>query len=216
MELVLNTKTISNYTSLMKVLRSALIANWSGVTFTSTSPKISPTESVPTPIITYILESKEPGEMKNAKELKPRLRGTITVEDSTPDGGSTSGGAMEVWGQMFDYVIAFNIYGSSEDEADETADRFQQFMFKYTGYLKKLGVSELLFLSMRNSPEEGTRANLACRTIRYFIRLDEVVGIKVPHVEKVIIETDIYEGLERVFEFYGVDQYIADILNKNE
>jgi hypothetical protein len=212
MELRLNTRAISGFTSLMGVIKQALKVNMPNVTFTSTSPETTPTESVNTPIISYKMISKEPGDMKNAKEIKPRLRETITLAEEDMDGiegNGLAGRAIEVWGQMFDYDVEFSVYGHSDDEAAITADKFQQFMFKYTGYLKKLGVSEIIFTRMKH---DDTSTTMPCKKINYYMRIDEVVGIKAPGVENIDIETHIIKDV--IIQL--MDLYIEEHTTENQ
>lgn len=204
----------------MKVIQGAIKANWPELDFTASYPKVKDTQSVSTPIITYQLELKKPADVNGVKEIKPRLRETIKVPEQIIETMDESfvhreGAAMEVWGQMFDYYIDFNVYGSNADEADEAADRLQQFMFKYTGYLMKLGVLQIVFEELRNNPGEKNKANIPCRTVSYMFRIDEIVGAKVPHIENIIIETSIIDdALARMVDIYV--QGVLDSFNKEK
>ena len=216
MELRIDSRSITDYKSLMKTIKNAINANWADVTFTSISPDVTSLDSVNTPIISYRLKEKAPGEMKNATEIKPRIRETIKIDEemitnTDPSIGDIliKGGSIEVWGQIFDYVIEFSVHGSNSDEADEAADRFQQFIFKYTGYLKKRGVSEILFINMV-SDNPVAKAKLETRKIYYLFRIDEIVGVKVPVIENILIDTHVHES-----EFTRiVDVYVRDSLNE--
>lgn len=210
MELKIETRRISDYKSLLRTIKDALATNFNDITFTGESPQVSETESMSTPIITYRLESKTPGEFSSGmKEIKPRLRETIVVPETlfiTGDEpvleGLKKGGSMEVWGQMFDYVLEFKIYGSNTEEVDNIADKFQQFLFKYTGYFKKIGVSEMIFISMK-SESDTSKSKLPTKIITYLFRVDEIVGVKIPVVESIGIEVKTYEStIARLVDIY--------------
>jgi hypothetical protein len=128
---------------------------------------------------------KRPGAFGNVSEIKPRVRQTIT-SGVTVDGSPLVGQAVEVFGQMFDYYIEFQVWAESGEEADLIAEQFQDFMFKYTGYLKKLGVNEILFTEAGS--DEGTakwRSELVNRNLVYMVRIDEIVGAKCPVIEDI-------------------------------
>jgi hypothetical protein len=187
MEIKIDTRQISKYTDLMKTIQKVIYSSWGKdkVRFTSAYPKVAPNDSIPTPLITYRMARKQPAVFGKVSEIKPRVRQTIS-SGVTINNEPLVGQSIEVLGQMFDYYVEFQVWAESGEEADEIAERFQDFMFKYTGFLKKLGVNEILFAEAGS--DEGTakwRSELVNRNLLYRIRIDEIVGVKCPVVEDI-------------------------------
>lgn len=189
MFLNLNLTQIRNYVDLMKFLKKLITTTWGAdnVTFVSAYPKTQETSNFITPIITYKVQSKLPGEFGSTKEIKPRFRDYVKVsETNLPIEGDT----VEAWGQMFDYYIEFEIWAENGEEADDVAARFQSFIAQFTGYLQKLGVSQIFFENMTSDTSTGRwRTDLINRTITYRIRIDEILTVKIPMIDGIGIET---------------------------
>ena len=194
MKINLNLRQIRSYTELMKFIKKLITVSWGAdnVTFISAYPKLSESNELTTPIITYRVKDKVPGEFKSATEIKPRIREyIIPSENNIPITGEN----LEVWGQMFDYYIDFEIWAENGEQADDVASRFQSFMFQYTGYLKQAGVNEILFERMTSDVNTGQwRTDLINRTITYRIRIDEIVAIKIPNIESVGIDAYVHDS----------------------
>ena len=191
MEINLTSSTIMSYRDLMRTIQKLLYAAWGKdkVRFTSAYPKKTETEKISPPIITYTILSKTPGAFgKNTSEIKPRHRETLIVKEKDKEF------PVELMGQTFDYKILFELWSEDGDSADELAERFQQFMFQYTGYLKKTGVMEILFDGMDgNADTSQWRGDLIKRNMVYHIRLDEVSGARCQMIEEIVIGTLIHD-----------------------
>ncbi len=190
MSIKIISKQISSYLDLIKTLKKAMYSYFGKdkVTFTAAYPKTSSANSIKTPIIIYSILSKKPGSYGRNSEIKPRHRETLKDEN---------GEIIEVYAQMFDYSILFEIWESDGETADETLDRFQKFIFQYTGYFKKLGVAELIFNNIDGKKSDNSdmwRADLSCRKVIYDIRIEEITGIKVPSIENIHLDTIVYEN----------------------
>lgn len=182
---------IQNYRDLMRTLKQLLEAAWgkNNVRFVAAYPKSTDATNIKTPFITYSVVSKAPGEFKSASELKPRYRETIFVEEK----GKQI--PIELYGQMFDYRILFEIWADDGDSADELVERFQLFMAQYAGFLKKKGVTEILFDEMTGDEASGKwKTDLIRRRIIYRIRLEEVTQIKCPITEEIVISTLLHDS----------------------
>lgn len=208
MEINITSSTVMSYRDLMRTIQKLLYTSWGNnkVRFTSAYPKKATTENVAPPIITYKVLSKTPGAFgsKNTTELKPRHRETITIEEA----GKKI--AVEFLGQVFDYKILFELWSEDGESADELVERFQQFMFQYTGFLKKIGVSEIFFESMdSDSGSAEWKTDLIKRSIVYHIRLDEVLGIRSSVIENIITDAVVHDS-----EYHMIFDIIAR--EKNE
>lgn len=118
--------------------------------------------------------------------------------------------AIQIWGQMFDYTIAYDVWADTGKEADEIAEKFQDFMFRFTGYLKEIGVAEIRFEEMTTKdPPTNWRANLSNRSVIYAIRIDEVVSTTIPRIKSIGIETDVHESIYDLIISVATRDYIA-------
>lgn len=203
MQIRIDRRSISDFKSMMKTIQKFIYLSWGKdkISFFSAYPK---KEIKSTPIITYKIDGKSPGKFGNITEIKPRIRETITIKDQflmdsddeplldeNGDRVISDGDALEIWGQTFDYTIKFEVWGRDGEEADEIAANFQKFMFKYTGYLKKNGVQEILFKDLYTDTSSNKwKTDLINRTLIYHIRIDEIAGIFIPSIEN--IDLDFY------------------------
>lgn len=193
------------------------------VSMCASYPQIADPQNIKLPIITYKVKSKVPGSMKTTTEIKPRLRQSIVIDEAYIDNAARdvytkeevekdqSGRyhpiadksislkkqdkvVIEVWGQMFDYYIDFDVWASNGIQADNLAEKFQSFMFTFTGYLKRLGVSDIFFEEMTSDENSSNlMLNLVNRTITYRIRIDTVVGTRVPLIEDIDIDAFLHK-----------------------
>jgi len=200
MEINLSSTTVFSYIDLMRTIQKTLYAAWGKdkVKFTAAYPKKSETESIKPPIITYSVLSKEAADLKGTQEIKPRIREVVKLvehndlNEDVPEKDKRDI-AVELWGQMFDYRILFEIWATDGEEADKIAEDFQHFMFNYTGFYKKSGAQEIIFQSMdSNNGSAQWKTDLIKRSIVYFIRLDEVTGVRCAQFEEFIVTASPY------------------------
>lgn len=205
MEINLTSSTILSYRDLMRTIQGRLYTSWGidKIRFTSAYPKKTESDNIVPPIITYSIISKSPGAFgKNTNEIKPRHRETLKVKEGDKDI------LIDLQGQMFDYKVLFEVWAEDGDSADELAERFQQFMFQYTGYFKKAGVVEVIFEGIE-SGGTGTqwKTDLIKRSVIYLIRLDEVSGARCPAIEEITINTLMHEtAYNMVLNLYLLDK----------
>jgi hypothetical protein len=194
MEINISSTVITKYSDLMRTIQKALYAAWGKdrVKFTSAYPQINTEDKqLVTPIITYSIVHKTPGVFKSDSEIKPRLRDSIKAVDE--EGHDI---VIDVWGQMFDYEILFEVWANDGDSADELAEKFQRFMFQYTGYLKESGVSEITFGSMNGDLSNAQwRTDLIKRNLIYKVRLDEITGVRSRSIESINLGAMTYESV---------------------
>jgi hypothetical protein len=123
---------------LRKLLNAAWGSDWGAIT--PEFPEGDDAENITLPMITYDIVSRETSE--NLGKLKPTLIDTI---DEIVDGKPT-GDVFQIYGQWFDCIVEFDIWGKNTLEARNLLNRFELAMAFYTGLLKEQGVSEILFL----------------------------------------------------------------------
>lgn len=192
MEINLTSSTIRSYRDLMRTIQKLLYTSWGKdkVRFTSAYPKKTDIASIKPPLITYSVMSKTPGIFgaKNTAEIKPRHRETLTINEGGKDI------PIELMGQTFDYKILFELWAEDGDTADELVERFQSFMFQYTGYLKKAGALEIIFEGMDDeSGNAQWNTELIKRNVIYHVRLDEISGAKCSVIEEITISALLHD-----------------------
>lgn len=194
MQVNVDSRTVTNLADLMQLIEKLIIASWGSdaVTFVSAYPQTTFSKDMVTPIITYKVKSKVPGRFKSASERKPRLRDRIIIKNTNlPIDGET----LDIWGQMFDYFVEFEVWGKDGKEADDIANRFQSFINKYKSVLVEAGANRFLFEELTsNDDQDRWRTDLRCRSIVYHIRIDEVVSASIPSIENISLETFLHDS----------------------
>lgn len=133
-----------------------------------------PEIKIDNPYITFRVISRKP-----KVERKPRVRETI-------DDNSLMG---EIYGQKFTCIVQFNIFGATANDAEIVMQRFEEMVFNYTGYLKRNGVSEILFEDQITDDEiNNFHQILSVRSIRYRIEIEHIYHT----LEEDIIDTDVH------------------------
>ena len=126
------------------------------------------------PQITVDLNTREPAEGMGGP--KPRLVDIIAEEDGD---GNKTGDAFLIYRQWYDCNVEFNIYGRNNKEARELQKKFETLINVYTGYLKRKGVSEMMF-----EEEVSGKCSLnyvetrPMRCIYYYVRLEVVTTVR--------------------------------------
>lgn len=128
------------------------------------------------PVITYKTVSRVP-----YKELKPRIRDTVSDMDSNMIGN--------IYAQKFESVIQFNIFASVYDLAEEVMDKFEEMMIKYAGFFKQRGVSELVFSEeLSDSEYDMFRQIVSVRSIRYKVYTERIYNNLDEVIDDVIVQ----------------------------
>lgn len=118
--------------------------------------------------------------------LKPLL---IDIIDEEDDDGNPTGDAFLVYRQWFDCNVEFDIYGQNNKQARQLQKKFENLLAVYTGYLKRQGISEILFereVSPKNSLNYDE--SVAMRCIYYYIRLESIIPIRQSLINSINIE----------------------------
>jgi len=165
------------FTSLMHRLLSLTWGDEWG-SFTEEFPTTTNAENVVYPIITYSIESIEPGLVgKNVREIKPRHRSYQKDENSNE--------IIETFGQTLDYVIEFQLFEENNKKLMELHKRFRDFMKTYTGYFMQSGVKTILFLNMKKK-EQNLRDVSVSRSHFYLVQLEELTEIPRAEIKRII------------------------------
>ena len=128
--------------------------------------ELDPKKTLDHPYILFDVISRIP-----MTELKPRAREVI--EERTDDKANARSGM--VWGQRQKVIVQFNILACDYVQANRVMNNLEELIFKYTAYLKKNGVAEILFQM------QGTDRNLdyyrqssSVRSLQYMIEIEKL------------------------------------------
>ena len=108
--------------------------------------------------------------------LKPTL---VDVIKELDDAGNETGDAFLVYRQWFDSIVEFNIYGRNSKDARQLQKKFENLLSVYTGYLKRQGISEILY-EREVSPKFSLNydESVPMRSIYYYIRFESITPIR--------------------------------------
>lgn len=114
---------------------------------------------------------------------KPKL---IDIVKETDEEGNETGDSFLIYRQWFDTNIEFNIYGRTNAEARKLQRRFEKLIMVYTGYLKRQGISEIMYereVSAKFSLNYDEKAVMRC--IFYYIRLESIIPVRQSHINSI-------------------------------
>ena len=95
------------------------------------------------------------------------------MEEFTENGDGSRKGI--IYSQFFDYEIQFDILASDYITANRVMNAFEDAMFNYTGYFKRNGVSELLFLKQYTDTNlDAYRNTISVRSLVYLVTIDRI------------------------------------------
>ena len=91
-----------------------------------------------------------------------------------------------IYRQWFDCVVEFDFYGRTSKEARKLLQRFESLLAIYTGYLKRQGISEIIFLkevSARNSLNFVEQTPMKC--LMYWVRFERITPVRQSVINKI-------------------------------
>ena len=126
--------------------------------------KVQSTETLSNPHIQFSIKNRKP---KSGMFAKPHA-----MESFAEEKGGRQG---IVYSQIFDYEIQFDILASDYITANKVMNAFEDAMFNYTGYFKRNGVSEILFLKQyTDSDLDSYRNTVSVRSLEYLVSIDRI------------------------------------------
>ena len=167
---------IDDIEQLAEILKKLCNAAW-GDGWGELSPDLKKGENssdITLPQITLEINTKDISEGLGG--LKPTL---VDVIKELDESGEETGDAFLVYRQWFDSVVEFNIYGRTSKEARTLQKRFENLITVYTGYLKRQGISEILY-EREVSPKFSLNydESVPMRSIYYYIRFESITPIR--------------------------------------
>jgi hypothetical protein len=167
---------IDDVEQLADILKKLCNAAW-GADWGELSPDLKRGENsneIILPQITVDINVRDIAE--NIGGIKPKL---IDIVKETNANGNETGDAFLIYRQWFDCNVEFNFYGRTNKEARQLQKRFENLITVYTGYLKRQGVSEILFereVSPKSSLNYDESTPMRC--IYYYIRFESIMPIR--------------------------------------
>lgn len=123
-------------------------------------------------IITYRVKNRYP-----SNELKPRL-----MEEKNNDKEEV----VEIWTQNFEAHVQFNIFSSVYKDAEQVMERFEEIILFHAGFIKKNGISELLFKEhLTDSSFNTLRETLSVRNLLYYVRIQKTTVMLKEKIEEI-------------------------------
>lgn len=117
---------------------------------------------------------------------KPTLFDVVKELDGE---GNETGDAFLMYRQWFDCNVEFNIYGRTNAEARKMRKKFENLLSVYAGYLKRNGVSEIMF-EREVSPKSSLNydESTIMRCIYYYIRFESITPIRQSLINSINLE----------------------------
>lgn len=177
---------IDDVEQLADILKKLCNAAW-GINWGELSPDLKKGEdsaSVTLPQITLDINTRDIA--TGIGGLKPLL---LDVVNEIDEQGTQTGDAFLIYRQWFDCIIEFDIYGRTNQEARKLQRKFENLLTVYTGYLKRQGISEMLFereVSPKNSLNYDE--SIAMRCIYYYIRFESIIPIRQSLINSINVE----------------------------
>lgn len=177
---------IDDVEQLANILKKLCNAAW-GASWGELSPDLKKGENsnnIILPQITVDINTRDISEGMGG--LKPKLVDIVEEKDSD---GNETGDAFLIYRQWFDCNVEFNFYGRTNKEARQLQKRFENLLTVYTGYLKRQGVSEILFereVSPKSSLNYDESTPMRC--IYYYIRFESIMSIRQSLINNVNVE----------------------------
>jgi hypothetical protein len=152
------------------------------ITFTEDEPLGNSPDGISAPVITF--DTHERTRSKSHKSLDPIHFDTIPDPDY-PDYH------IKLYRMWFDVEMDFNVYATTNRKAKQLMNLFEEFLFTYKGYFKDSGISDIIFLA-ETKPKVESRWNmeLACRNLRYLVRIERITTVRSYNLKKVNLVVD--------------------------
>jgi hypothetical protein len=140
-------------------------------------------ESINPPIISYRVHQKVPCQVGSVREIKPRIRTTVKDPYNSQE-------QVTIFAQRFTYYIDFGLWDSNWDRLDKFQEMFEDFVLTWTGALKQVGLSELIFEeATEDIPRSSVwRHDLVSTHIIYRIDLDETRPVNNQVIEQIKVK----------------------------
>lgn len=172
---------IDTVSQLAEILKQLLNAAW-GTGWGEISPDLKKGEDSAKIVLPQITLDTNNREVAEKMPLKPVLMQTVKEEIN----GKPTGDSILIYRQWFDCVVEFDFYARTSKEARDLLARFESLISIYTGYLKRKGISEIMFLketSARTSLNFMEQVPMKC--LMYYVRFERITPIRQSLINKI-------------------------------
>lgn len=168
---------------LSKLLNAALGSDWGVI-----SPDLTNGEDSSNIMLPQIVVDINNREITEGMPIKPVL--TDSVKEVVD--GKETGDTLLMYRQWFDCNIEFDFYGRTPKEVRQLMRKFESLLQVYAGYLKRQGISEIIFLK-EMSPRVSLNfvENIPMKALVYYIRLERITPIRQSMINKINAEIGI-------------------------
>ena len=179
-------ENIDDLEQLASILKKLCNAAW-GSKWGELSPDLKYGENsseIVLPQITVEINTRDTAE--GLGKPKPAL---FDIVKETDENGIETGDAFLLYRQWFECNVEFNIYGRTNKEARQIQKKFETLLTVYTGYLKRNGISEMVF-QREVSPKCSLNydESTPMRSIYYYIRFESITPIRQSLINSINLE----------------------------
>lgn len=126
-------------------------------------------------VVKLTLESGMSGMPGPKSEHRPRYRETV---------GATDDHVLTTHGQRFASLVQFDCWSNTRFECELLAEYVQEIILKYTGLIKTLGATRVIFRE-RSEDETLVKFGIPCVSLKYDIGIEKVYVMKTPRIEEI-------------------------------
>ena len=164
---------------LKKILNAAWGSNWGEI-----SPDLKYGEDSKNLILPQITVDINNREVAEKMPIKPVL---MDIIKETVDGKETDDSKL-IKTQWFDCVVEFDIQENNSKEARERQQKLESLNSIYAGYLKRQGVSEILFLKEVPARLLNFSTQTPMKCLMYFVRFETITPVRQSLIDKINTE----------------------------
>ena len=189
-------------------------------------------EYIPAPHITWGVVRQEPGAVESkpwrgTQERKPRMRDMVAVFN--PDvkkyvDPSVSADLVEqygrlthyvnVYGQVFDGYVQYNMWARSSLEVEELTEWFKDYLRHYTGMFREAGIVEMWFeRRVRDDTLLQIKNKYHVRSILYYYRTEEINIRTIKPIRRIDMNVRV-KDIPSWASSSNSDEYIVSMNNK--
>lgn len=144
------------------------------------------------PWITFDTISRTPS--KSHKGLKPRQFETVQDENNPED-------YFRVYRQWYDCEVEFAVFAPTNREAMDTQMKLESLVHQYTGLLKEMGVSDIIFkeeVGSKNRTASKWNSDIPHRTVTYYVRIERIIAVRNSYLKAIEtkVRADMLDGQE--------------------
>lgn len=163
--------------------------NWSFIP--ETDVYVVDSDNIKTPLVTYKIHYRQPIDGRTGK--KPVWKSEYTDPNDRSQ-------VITVNSQQFDNIVEFGFWGSSYQEADDTRDLFEDFIWNYLSKFRHDGILDVYFIEqIADEVVKVKEQYFAKQTVRYGVRSEREMifkNAKINEIDTQLKGPDSYEAIK--------------------